>query len=149
MRNRQVGPASAAQVLADLVPRTTYKPGWTFKLEEISRGQGCEGLTLLISATVPDTCTPGAETTFVHLMEVPAANYNERNWRRWILDQILKVEKHESLEWLRIDDAPGRTGLLPEITRSRRGPIRGHRRGADPRRGVRRGAALDRWPSTR
>jgi hypothetical protein len=89
VRNRQVGPDEATDVLAQLVPRITYKPGWTFKLEEISRGQGCEGLTLLISATVPDTCTPGEETTFVHLMEVPAANYNERNWRRWILEQIL------------------------------------------------------------
>lgn len=103
MRNRQVGPDDAAGVLAGLVERVTYKPGWTFRLEEVSRGQGCEGLTLLISAPVVDSFNPDTTVEVCHLMQVPAAAFNERSWRRWILDCILNVEQHETLEWYRVD----------------------------------------------
>lgn len=102
MRNRQVGPSDSADVLADLVRRLTYKPRWTFELQEISRGQGCEGLTLMISATVPDSFGNG-ETTVLHLMPVLPAAYDEEAWKRWILEQILLVEQHEALEFFRID----------------------------------------------
>jgi hypothetical protein len=103
MRNLQKGNEQATDILAALVPRITYKD-WTFTLQEVSRGQGCEGLTLVIEATVPDTCNPGETVTFAHLMPVLPANYDERNWTRWVLEQILMVEKHESLEWFRVDD---------------------------------------------
>lgn len=106
MRNRQVGPDDAAEVLADLVSRVEYKPGWTFKLEEVSRGQGCEGLTLMIAATVTNSFAAGLEEApigVLHLMPVPGAAYDEATWRRWIFDQILLVEKHEALEFFRVD----------------------------------------------
>ncbi len=102
MRNRQVGPSDAAAVLADVVSRVTYKPGWSFRLEEISRGQGCEGLTLLISGEVRDSFG-GGMIEIVHLMPVPPAAYVESAWRRWILEQILLVEKHEAMEFFRVD----------------------------------------------
>lgn len=102
-RNRQVGPDDAADTLADLVARVTYKPGWTFTLDEISRGQGCEGLTLLIRAPVVDSFNPTSTVEVCHLMQVPAAAFNERSWRRWILDCIQCVEQHETLEWYRVD----------------------------------------------
>ena len=101
-RNRQVGPSQAASTLADLITRATYKD-WTLTLKEISRGQGCEGLTLIIEATVPDSLHPNQTVTFAHLMPVPPANYNEPAWTRWILDQLLLVEKHETLEHFKID----------------------------------------------
>ena len=101
MRNRQVGSDTATAILADLVTRLTYKH-WKFELREISRGQGCEGLTLLISAQVPDSFGNGT-TEFMHLMPVLPANYDEAAWTGWLLEQILLVEKHEALEFFEID----------------------------------------------
>lgn len=110
MRNRQVGPSDSAAILADLVPRLTYKPNWTFALQEVSRGQGCEGLTLMIGAKVPDSFGNG-ETEVLHLMPVMPAAYDEESWTRWILEQILLVEQHEALEFFRID---GEQAYFPE-----------------------------------
>lgn len=110
MRNRQVGPSDAADVLADLVTRLSYKPDWTFDLVECSRGQGCEGLTLQIGATVTDSFGVG-QTEVLHLMPVPPAAYDAETWQRWVLDQILLVERHEALEFFRID---GEQAYFPE-----------------------------------
>ncbi len=90
------------EILKNLVSKLTYKRGWTFWLEQLDRGQGSEGLTLIIRVSGPDSYNP--ETTFnvVHYMIVPAASYNERSWRRWLLDQILLVERHEACEWFRL-----------------------------------------------
>lgn len=103
MRNRQVGPDTALEVLIDLVPRITYKPNWTFELKEIDRGQGCQGLTLLIGATVPNSTIPGEHTTVLHLMPVLPAAYNRTAWEDWIFEQIQMVEKHEALEFFHVD----------------------------------------------
>lgn len=104
MRNRQIGPDDAADILADVVANITYKPGWSMWLQEISRGQGCEGLTLLVQATVPDTCNEGESITFLHLMPVLPAAYDRENWVRWVFEQLQMVELHECLEWFRVDD---------------------------------------------
>lgn len=106
MRSRQLGPDKATAVLAGLVPRITYKPGWTFELREIDRGQGCEGLTLCIGATVKDSTTDG-QVSILHLMPVLPAAYDEDTWLGWILEQVLLVEQHEAMEFLKVDgDAP-------------------------------------------
>lgn len=102
MRNRQIGPDDAADVLAALVPRVTYKPGWTFQLAEVDRGQGCQGLTLMIGATVPESFGRGT-VDILHLMPVLPAAYDEESWARWILEQIEMVERHEMLEFFRVD----------------------------------------------
>lgn len=102
MRNRQVGPDSATEVLAALVPRCSYKD-WTLDLQELSRGQGCEGLTLLIGATVPDSTRPGETTSVLHLMPVLPAAYCEEAWIGWVFEQIRLVELHESMEHFRVD----------------------------------------------
>lgn len=115
MRNRQVGSSESAQILADVVPKITYKPGWTFELKEVSRGQGCEGLTLLIGATVPDSFGDGM-VSVLHLMPVLPAAYDEHSWIQWILEQIQLVEQHEMLEFFEVSGhkvffpghAPGR-----------------------------------------
>lgn len=115
MRNRQIGPDSSTAILAQLVPRITYKPGWTFELAEISRGQGCEGLTLMIGATVPDSFSNG-HVDVLHLMPVLPAAYDEDSWIAWVMEQIHLVEQHEMLEFFRVDGeqpffpghAPGR-----------------------------------------
>lgn len=90
-------------VLFELVKSLTYKPGWSFFLTDLDRGQGSEGLTLVINVRGRDSYNPERIFTVVHYMIVPAAAYNERSWRRWLLDQILLVERHEACEWFQID----------------------------------------------
>jgi len=102
----QQGPAEARAILADLVKHLTYKPGWEFRLEDVDRGQGCSGTTLLISAKVPDSWNPTETIGFLHLMPVPAAAYNRQSWTRWLIEQILLVERHEALEFFKINGEP-------------------------------------------
>lgn len=114
MRNRQVGPDESADVLAALIPRIQYKPGWTFELREIDRGQGCQGLTLLIGATLVDSSDPSKTVGVLHLMPVLPAAYDEDSWIAWVLEQILLVEQHEALEFFQIDgEAPFFPGHAP------------------------------------
>lgn len=103
IRNRQVGNQAATELLADIVPRIRYKPGWSFVLDEIDRGQGCEGLTLLISFTSPDSLNPLVMTEGVHLMPVNPCAYDEESWIYWIFEQIQMVEQHESMEFYVVD----------------------------------------------
>ncbi len=90
------------QILADLVEELTYKPGWAFMLADVERGQGGEGLTLIIRITAPDTNAPYRTVNVVHYLIVPAAAYGPESWRRWLFDQILLVEQHEAAEFFRI-----------------------------------------------
>jgi hypothetical protein len=114
VRNRQVGPSDSADVLAALVAKITYKPGWTFELQEIDRGQGCQGLTLLIGATVPDSCNDGQTVGVLHLMPVLPAAYDEDSWIGWVMEQIHLVEQHEMLEFFKVDgEAPFFPGHRP------------------------------------
>lgn len=114
-RIRQYGPRESVAILREIVPTIAYKPGWTFELEDVDRGQGCGGLTLMIGATVPNSVADGT-VGILHLMPVPPAAYDRETWVRWILDQILLVEKHEAMEFYRVggeapffpEHAPGR-----------------------------------------
>ena len=107
MRNVQRGNPESTDVLADLVSRMTYKPGWTFTLSECQRGQGCEGLTLMIACDdVPDSWGNG-RTNFLHLMPVLPAAFDRESWMIWLYEQVALVEKHESMEFFKIDgEAP-------------------------------------------
>src|SRR3954466_16082814 len=99
---RQVAPFPA--ILADLVARTRYRDGWSFDLSDIDRGQGSEGLTLVICITAPDSYHPKQSIRVNHYMTVPPAAYDERSWRRWLFDQVLLVEQHEACEFFMIDE---------------------------------------------
>lgn len=97
--------APEPEVLYELVSKLTYRPGWTFTLEDIDRGQGCQGLTLDIVTKGYDAYHPerGENYRVHHYMEVPPASYNRISWQRWLLDQILLVERHEACEFFTID----------------------------------------------
>ena len=94
------------QALADLVSRLTYKEGWRFTLEDLDRGQDSKGLTLKILITGPDSYQPDKVIRVAHYMLVPPAAYNERSWRHWLFEQILLVERHEAMEFMRVDGKP-------------------------------------------
>ncbi len=97
--------ASFPIILKELVDKLTYRPGWQFSLEHIDRGQGSEGLTLRILTVGYDTYHPelGENYRVYHYMPVPPAAYDLRSWRRWLLDQIILVERHEACEFFQID----------------------------------------------
>lgn len=90
------------ETLAKLVAALDYKE-WRFKLDNMDRGQGSSGLTLLIQIDCADTYNPQNEITINHYMLVPPASYNEASWKRWLLDQVLLVERHEACEYFIID----------------------------------------------
>lgn len=96
--------APKPQALFDLVDRLTYKPGWSFWIAELDRGQGSEGLTFVIRVDVPDSRNAEQNIGVLHYMIVPAAAFNEQSWRRWLLDQVLLVEQHEACEFFMLDD---------------------------------------------
>jgi hypothetical protein len=107
MRNLQRGNPESTAILAALLPRISYKPGWSFALQELERGQGCEGLTLMIGAQLTDSSNPGETVGVLHLMPVLPAAYDEASWIGWILEQISLVEQHETLEFFQVDgEAP-------------------------------------------
>jgi hypothetical protein len=124
MRNLNYGSDEALAVLKALVPRVTYR-NWRFELAEVTRGQGCGGLTLKISAEVPCSLT-GEPIEFLHLMPVLPANYDEENWTYWIFEQIRMVELHESMEFFQIDGvapyfsehAPGRNPYAMRLVKT-------------------------------
>src|SRR5712671_6937924 len=46
------------RILEDLVDNLRYRPGWLCRLESIDRGQGSEGLTLIITTLGYDSYNP-------------------------------------------------------------------------------------------
>jgi hypothetical protein len=104
----QEAPFPAA--LADLVTRLRYKPGWYFTLNSIDRGQGSRGLTLIINIHTQDSYNPEQHIAVAHYMPVPPAAYDMRSWRRWLLEQILLVERHEACEFFRFPAPPAYEG---------------------------------------
>jgi hypothetical protein len=88
--------------LADLVKQLAYKADWVFTLEDLDRGQGSVGLTLVIRITTPDAYHPDIRRGVLHYFPVPPAAYDMRSWRRWLLEQVLLVERHEACEFFQL-----------------------------------------------
>lgn len=91
--------------LENLVNDLRYRPGWTFFLETVDRGQGSRGLTLDIVTRGYDSYHPerGENYRVHHYMAVPPAAYDPRSWRRWLFEQVLLVERHEAMEFFVVD----------------------------------------------
>jgi hypothetical protein len=90
-------------VLEELVRDLEYKRGWEFELHAgLDRGQGSAGTTLIITITTPNSYAPDQTRRVAHYMLVPPAAYDARSWRRWLLEQILLVERHEACEFFTI-----------------------------------------------
>jgi hypothetical protein len=97
------------QELADLIANFTYKPGWEFRLVDMERdpasshGSSAGGLTVDIISCTFNSYHPEAGYGYRvhHYRIVPAATYNRRSWRRWLLDELVKIETHEACEFFR------------------------------------------------
>lgn len=95
------------EILADLVERLRYRPGWKFMLADFQRdddhGRGeARGLTFVVTADTMDAYHPDEPRPVAHYFIVPAATYDERSWLRWLLDCLLKVETHECCEYFQL-----------------------------------------------
>jgi hypothetical protein len=98
------------EILADLVSRTRFGPGYEVTLEDLDRGQGSAGLTLVVLTHEQDTYHPESLRPVNHYFIVPAASYNRRSWQRWLFEQLSAVSRHEDAEWFRLRqdaDEPG------------------------------------------
>jgi hypothetical protein len=89
-------------ILETLVKNLKYKPNWTLTLEHIDRGQGSKGLTLCIYINEPNAYQQDQRVRVVHYMIVPAASFDEQSWRRWLIEQLMLVEKHEAAEFFEL-----------------------------------------------
>lgn len=101
MENTNVAPFpdELAQLIADVV----YKPGWSFYLSHLDRGQGSAGLTLdIIPMTTNSYDTADTEYQVHHYFPVPPAAYDARAWRRWLFEQLVLVETHEAMEFFQV-----------------------------------------------
>lgn len=97
------------EILSALVEQLHYRPGWTFELTDLQRdedhGRGVAGgLTFIVTTLGYNSYHPerGETCAVHHYFIVPAATYDERAWRRWLLDSLLKVESHECCEFFRL-----------------------------------------------
>jgi hypothetical protein len=100
--NHQQAPWPAE--LEELIDKLKYKPGWRFWLDSLDRGQSCVGLTLTIAIRCPNSYDHETNIAVRHLFPVPPAAFNEGSWRRWLFNQIVKVETHEAMEFFTVDD---------------------------------------------
>lgn len=98
---KQIAPEPG--ILRSLVEHLSYKEGWRFNLEDVDRGQGSEGLTFCVVSTTQDSYHPEKIRPVMHYFPVPPAAFNEQSWRRWLLDRLLEIERHEACEFFQID----------------------------------------------
>ncbi len=98
-----VNTAPFPQELADLVDGCVYRPGWIVRLAVIDRGQGSEGLTLVITTDTVNSYHPDQPIRVQHLFPVPPAAYDVRAWQRWLFEQFRLVESHECAEFFQIN----------------------------------------------
>jgi hypothetical protein len=103
------------EILAGLVERLDYlsRDGWTVGLSHMDRGQGSEGLTLIVHRVGPDTYNPGRILRVNHYFPVPPAAYNEKSWQRWIFDRLGDVDTHERMENFKLRRPGRQCGHVP------------------------------------
>ena len=111
---RQVAPFpdELASLVASLSVRDLRR--WSFELKDCGRHAGAHGLTLVVSVETVDAYRPGVPYTVTHYLWVPPESYDRAGWQRWLLDQVLLVDRHELMEGFMIGKrhvfAPGHGG---------------------------------------
>jgi hypothetical protein len=91
-----------------LVDRLVYREGFRIYLaDDYDRGQGSQGLTLIVNITGPNSYPPHERLSVNHLFPVPPAACDHRSWGRWLFDRLGDVDTHERCEWFGIADSPG------------------------------------------
>jgi hypothetical protein len=119
--------------LASMLATFRYKEGWRFALREgytlgsmtadtLDQVTGNAGgtvistyplapLWLLITIRTPDSTDPGKIIDVTHTFPVPIYDHGDAWRRRWLLDRVLDVERHEACEFFELD---GKHPFYPE-----------------------------------
>jgi hypothetical protein len=103
-----------------LLQRITYREGWSFDV--IAHGGWARALRIRVNTTDPHLSRDGRTVGVLidHQFQVPWFVMGEAETLRWLLDNVLAVERHEACEWLQVD---GIAPFMPE-----------HGEGSDPYR---------------
>lgn len=93
-------------MLAELLEAVRFRPGWSFAL--ITYGSETN---LAVELETVDTYHPERPARVGHKIPLPPLEHLGRAdrawWRRWLLDRIADVDRHEACEWfLERVDAP-------------------------------------------
>jgi hypothetical protein len=86
-------------ILEDLVSRAKCKPGWTFR---VHLEDGARRLVITVPGLDSSKPSKPRSLTVAHFFPVPATEFNEKSWRRWIFEQCRRLENHELGEWFRV-----------------------------------------------
>ena len=87
-------PPGSLESLRPLVETIRYKPGWEFALR--AEGGGLHVLLIRVHGT--DNRNHRDPWIADHTLPIPPVPFSTEEWARWILDQILLVERHEACE---------------------------------------------------
>ena len=99
MNQRAPFPVELESVVANL----EFMPGWTFELKEVAWHAGSQGLALVITLETVNSYDPDKPYTVTHPIPVPPRSHDKHNWSRWVLEQILLVQRHEAMESFVVD----------------------------------------------
>jgi hypothetical protein len=77
--------------------RVLGMPKMSFELEEMVRFHSW-GLALIITIEYEDMYQPGREFRSRRIFDVPASWLSEKQWKRWLFDQVHGVMIHELRE---------------------------------------------------
>lgn len=82
-----------------LLAEITYKPGWRFSITPYS-SRPAMGF-LLIEYMAEDTYTNAGMIKIGRRIPMPRCFADGKHFLRWIFEQIMLTERHESSEWFR------------------------------------------------
>ncbi|HEV2175244.1 MAG TPA: hypothetical protein VGR71_16845 [Nitrospira sp.] len=111
--------------LQQLISKLKYKPGladeaWFFQLAGRTHSSTVQvvplttrttgevfsplpyGSVLQITVRTKDSCRPGKDIFITHTFAVPSIC---PSWKRWLIERICDVERHETMEGFWIDDS--------------------------------------------
>lgn len=80
--------------LRELLRRFTYRPGWTFSIENGD---------LRVRAEVIDANNQSQAIPLTFARSIPRCVYQEFDWVGWLYEQVLAMERHEAQEFFKID----------------------------------------------
>lgn len=83
-----------------LLPELTYKEGWIFTVQQNSF-TGDEMLLITVPTVDPKT---KRGVLISHPKPIPPIDYPLDFWKRWLLEQIIEVERHEACEFFKLGD---------------------------------------------
>jgi hypothetical protein len=109
--NRSVTTTNVRTPFGNIVQGLTYKPGWTFSLENESNivfrdPNNNLGLYMLLRVGVRTIDSDTHEERYIpHTFLVPhlIECFDEESQMLWLLDVILKIERHETKEFFKIN----------------------------------------------